>query len=218
MLMNENNKITIARALFYTLVQSLLFYTHIGFYNVLPNLYFFLMGIIKPYLEQEAKPADLFIACYCDNYFLFYATALLCILIALCVCYYTNARNDNRHFVRRLICIGVPLNIALTCISATIFLIMYAVLALYFGAQLLPLQQTPLAITLSNPVDSLFSIIHTINPLTIIPRLQTLQTATQLFEQINTASYYMYFLSQYATVVVSVIFGFKLRGSFRNLP
>jgi hypothetical protein len=172
------------------------------------NLYRMTIGFIKAYLEKKAEPAQLFITIYsyADNY-LFLALAGISI-IGLVSCYLAN--KDRKFFIRRFICLSWVINIRIIVLFSILFAVVICIFGFIYLPKLMALSAKPL--NTANPIKFLFGVIKRVTIIgPIVGKIQSLQKATIIFNQINAFSSYLYFACNISTILGASWYFMRIR-------
>jgi hypothetical protein len=117
----KNNKVTMKDRFKYLFLIVLYIPTGMMGSNWIPGIYrmvYRFANFVLSVAAPEVPPLKVF------NYYDYYTdlATFLIVGVGTLLCYFTNARKDNRDFITRYMCLSVPISIRVTCYVLVIFI------------------------------------------------------------------------------------------------
>ncbi|MEX0940102.1 MAG: hypothetical protein WDZ41_01985 [Candidatus Babeliales bacterium] len=200
-----HEKIRLSYGIFYFALFCIAYILGFSFINALPTLYTFIFTLIKNYLEQQAKPANLQIYVYTDMQQLIHYINLIILMSGIFICFIFYA-NSIRTFFKRISTLLWTLNVRIVLVTTIIFLFFILIFGSYFGYKLTLLTyDIPKGPVIFKPFKLLFKVTGTYPVAkSVWDKTYILPKAKILFNQINNISFIMYCIAQMISIFSTI--------------
>jgi hypothetical protein len=201
----QHKRISLTQGLSY--FALFVFFTALGLSTctVGPVIYFLMITLIQEYLKKELGPIPLTIVAYDDSYIFFWYANIILLLIGVIWLYLT-----YRHSIHEYITATGPLlwtiNMRLIVWISILLLCIMGIAIAYFGYKFVLLaQQTDPRSFLPKPLDFLLNITVAYPVVkTLLTKAHNLVIAQNIFNDINTFSYYLYWTTQATSTIATL--------------